>query len=94
MQEVSDESRILFQPGQAGPVVAETDKTRVTIRIENDVLEWFRRAPQHLRWVEKNLSGIGHDPLLGVTRPRLRFCPLRMLKSQNLAYTIVPHFIF
>ncbi len=29
-------------------------------------------APHHLRWVEKNLSGIGRDRLLGVTRPRLR----------------------
>ncbi len=28
-------------------------------------------APHHLRWVEKNLYGIGRGPLLGVSRPRL-----------------------
>ncbi len=28
-------------------------------------------SSHHLRWVEKTISGIGRDPLLGVSRPRL-----------------------
>ncbi len=31
-----------FSQAQRGPVMAELGKTRVTIRIDNDVLEWFR----------------------------------------------------
>ncbi len=37
-----------FSQAKRGPVVAETGKTRVTIRIDNDVLEWFRsQAESH-----------------------------------------------
>ena len=32
-----------FRKGKRGPVVKEsTDKTRITIRIDKDVLDWFR----------------------------------------------------
>ena len=32
-----------FRKGKRGPVVREgTDKTRITIRIDNDILDWFR----------------------------------------------------
>jgi len=32
-----------FSPGRRGPVVAATkNKTRITIRIDDDLLEWFR----------------------------------------------------
>ncbi|MBN6742895.1 BrnA antitoxin family protein [Acidithiobacillus sp. MC6.1] len=31
-----------FSQAKRGAVVAEPGKTRVTIRIDNDVLEWFR----------------------------------------------------
>jgi len=33
-----------FSRGRRGPVVAtETGKTRITIRIDDDILEWFRK---------------------------------------------------
>lgn len=32
-----------FSQGKRGPVVRAAGKTRITIRIDDDVLEWFRR---------------------------------------------------
>ena len=32
-----------FSKGRRGPVLKPPGKTRVTIRLDNDVLEWFRQ---------------------------------------------------
>ena len=33
-----------FSKGKRGPVVPEVGKTRITIRLDNEVLDWFRAA--------------------------------------------------
>ena len=35
-----------FSRGKRGPVIAQKGKTRITIWIDNDVLDWFREAAE------------------------------------------------
>jgi uncharacterized protein (DUF4415 family) len=35
-----------FRRGKRGPVIAQTGKTRITIWIDNDVLDWFRHIAE------------------------------------------------
>jgi uncharacterized protein (DUF4415 family) len=32
-----------FPKGKHGPVVASTGKTRITIRLDNEVIQWFKK---------------------------------------------------
>ena len=32
-----------FSKGKRGPVIASPGKTRITIRIDDDILDWFRK---------------------------------------------------
>ena len=47
MQEVkTHESRDDFRQARRGAVAVEPGKTRVTIRLDNDVLDWYRKQAQ------------------------------------------------
>ena len=38
------ENEIDFSKAERGPVLKSTNKARITIRLDNDILDWFRQS--------------------------------------------------